>query len=123
MEEKKGKLRMPSVIARAGRETRKWFMAGFFDADGDTPEVEGARFRPRMRVKQASLEIPNDIKSPLRRYADSTLRPHRESGGAWGISSEKLNSRKILFSHAIDTSYKELAVGMHAKYFKPRHKI
>lgn len=90
--EKKGKLHFPSVILQAGPELRKWFIAGFFDADGDTPEVEktAKKGRLRIRIKQASLDILQDIKQILSDDMQITIYgPHRDTNGAWSISSEK----------------------------------
>jgi len=92
MGEKKGKLHFPSVILQAGPELRKWFIAGFFDADGDTPEVEktAKKVRLRIRIKQASLDILQDIKQILSDDMQITISgPHRDTNGAWSISSEK----------------------------------
>ncbi len=87
---KKGKLRVPSVICTAGPELRRWFVAGFFDADGDTPKVRrnGHKVRPRVRIKQASVDILHDIKRILHEDAQITIfGPHGNQDG-WSISTE-----------------------------------
>jgi len=95
--EKKGKLRVPAVILQAGTELRKWFVAGFFDADGGTPKMEELkhRFRPRIMIKQASLGILRDITQILQDDMGLIVfGPYREVTGVWCISLESRSSVK-----------------------------
>lgn len=96
---KKGKLRVPAIILQADTELRKWFVAGFFDADGGTPRMEepGCKFRPRIVIKQASLRILQDIKRILQGDMGLTVfGPYQEVTGVWCISLEsRLSIRRF----------------------------
>lgn len=94
--EKKGRLRVPAIILQADAELRKWFVAGFFDADGDTLKIEraGHKVRPRIRIKQASIDMLQDIKRIFHEDVQITIfGPYADQNG-WSISTENRMSVK-----------------------------
>ncbi len=56
---KSGKLKVPEIIKNAPLEFQKWFVAGFFDADGCVPIINK---RPVIQITQYDSLILEDIK-------------------------------------------------------------
>lgn len=93
---KKGKLSIPSLLLQASAELRKWFIAGFFDADGSIfrkKRPSGSMYV--VKLKQTSLEILQDIKNLLFKDLGIVLQgPYEEPEEAWSISSGKYKTVK-----------------------------
>lgn len=60
--EKKNRLRVPSTVFQIPPKIRRWFIAGFFDADGSIFRVQRPnRQTNTAKLKQTSLQILRDI--------------------------------------------------------------
>lgn len=89
--EKKNRLKIPSTVFRAPPQLRRWFIAGFFDADGSIYRIQKSdRQKNTIKFKQTSLEILKDIQYLLNQDMGIKLNgPYEEKGGVWSISSGK----------------------------------
>lgn len=105
--EKKNKLKVPPLMFHIPSKLHRWFIAGFFDADGSIFQVKksGSK-RTVVKFKQTSLEILQDIKYLLKR--DMGIRlcgPYTEPEGAWSLSTEKRNTvEKFCKKNSINSS-------------------
>lgn len=106
----KKNLSIPKIIKDAPQEIRKWFIRGFFDADGDVKSTEAYINRklpkPRVKVRLADLNFVKQLKECLiKDFGLPMTGPYTDSGSDWYIQGAKnamiKAGKQMLFTHPI----------------------
>ena len=106
----KKNLNVPRIVRNSGSNIRKWFVRGFFDADGDTRASELYIKRkpssPRIKVRIKERKFIEQLKVILDEdFGLKFTGPYTDDGNQWYIQTGKKNLLKAynekLFIHPI----------------------